>query len=104
MRVIDAFARALLEREAACDDGAFGGAQRIENGFFERGRPDVGSERLAVDGDVYTTSLFVDGDGDAVIGTSPGSDATPQEPDDCEESERRYRASAHESPPKLQGI
>ena len=66
MGMIDAFARALFEREAASDDGAFGGAEGIENRFFERGGPNVGSERLAVDGDVDAASLFVDGDGDAV--------------------------------------
>src|SRR5712691_9098904 len=66
MRMIDAFAGALLERKAASDDGAFGGAQRIENRFFERGGPDIGSEWLATDCDVDAACLFVDRDGDAV--------------------------------------
>src|SRR5258708_22202700 len=66
VRMIDALAGALLEREAASDDGAVGGAERIKNGFFKRGGPDVGSEGLAIDGDVDAASLFVDGDGDVV--------------------------------------
>src|SRR5260370_39488926 len=66
VRMIDALAGALIEREAASDDGAFGGAQWIENGFFQGGRPDGGSEWLAIDGDVDAVSLFVDGDGDGV--------------------------------------
>src|SRR5216683_7655056 len=66
VRMIDALAGVLLERKAASDDGAVGGAQRIENGFFKRGGPDIGSERLAIDGDVDAASLFVDGDGDVV--------------------------------------
>src|SRR6266850_411708 len=74
MRVIDAFAGALLERKAASDDGALGGTQRIQNGFFERGGPDVGSERLSIDGDVDATVLFVDGDSDAVAGMRVGED------------------------------
>src|SRR2546429_144812 len=45
MGVVDALAGALLERKAASDDGAFGGAQRIENGFFKRGGPDIGRDR-----------------------------------------------------------
>src|SRR5882724_12118014 len=66
VRVIDAFACALLEREAASDDSAFGGAQRIENGFFERRGPDVGGKGLAINGDVDAAGFFVDGDDDAV--------------------------------------
>src|SRR5260370_21409251 len=66
MRVIDALARALLEREAASDDGAFGGAQWIGNGLFKRGGPDIASEGLDINGDVDAASLFVDGDDDAV--------------------------------------
>ena len=34
VRVVDAFAGALLKRKAACDDGAFGRAERIEDRFF----------------------------------------------------------------------
>src|SRR5256885_13744333 len=65
-RSIYAFARALFEREAASDDGAFGGAEGVENRFFERGGPNIGGERLTVDGNVDAASLFVDGDGNAV--------------------------------------
>ena len=63
MGVIDAFAGALLERKAASDDGALGGAQRIEHGFFQGRRPDIGCEWLAIDGDVDAAGLFVDDDG-----------------------------------------
>jgi len=50
MGMIDALTGALLEREAARTDGAFGGAERIEDRFLERGGPNVGGEGLAVDG------------------------------------------------------
>ena len=66
MGMIYAFARALFEREAASDDGAFGGAEGVENRFFERGGPNIGGERLTVDGDIDAASLLVDGNGDAV--------------------------------------
>ena len=66
MGMIDAFAGALVEREAASDDGSFGGTERIEDWFLERGGPDVGSERLAVNGNVDPASLLVDGHGNAV--------------------------------------
>ena len=72
MGMIDAFAGALLEREAASDYGAFGGAEWIEDGFFERSGPDVRSERLAVDGDVDAAGLFVDVNGDSVGGAGAG--------------------------------
>src|SRR6266404_5634161 len=74
VRVIDAFAGALLERKAASNNRALGGSQGIENGFFERRGPNVGSERLSIDGDVDATVLFVDGDGDAVGGMRAGRD------------------------------
>ena len=48
MGMIDAFTGALLEWEAASDDGAFGRPERIEDGLFERGGPDVRGEGLAV--------------------------------------------------------
>src|SRR6266850_617959 len=66
MRMIDAFAGALFEGEATSDNGSFGAAQGIENGFFQRSGPDIGGEGLAVNGDIHTAGLFVDGDGDAV--------------------------------------
>ena len=50
--MIDALAGARLERKAARDDGAVGGAERIEHRLFELRGPDVRRERLAVDGDV----------------------------------------------------
>src|SRR5882672_5486172 len=72
MRMIDAFAGSLLEWKAASHDGALGGAQRIEDWLFERGRPDVRGEGLAVNGDIHAAGLFVDGDGDSVGGTRAG--------------------------------
>src|SRR5207245_744928 len=88
MGMIDAFAGALLKREAASNDGAFGGAERIENRFFERGRPDVGGEGLAIDGDVDAANLFVDGDGDAVGGTWASADKRHENRRDRDEHER----------------
>src|SRR5712692_7800563 len=74
MRMVNAFAGALLKRKAASDDGSLGSSQRIENGFFERGGPDVRGEGLAIDGDVDAAGLFVDGDGDAVGRMGAGGD------------------------------
>src|SRR5712692_2753145 len=74
MGMVNAFARALLKRIAASDDGSFGGSQWIENGFFEHGGPNVRGEGLAVDGDVDAAGLFVDGDGDAVGRMGAGGD------------------------------
>src|SRR6266849_2131869 len=74
VRVIDSLSGALLERKAASEDRALGGSQGIKNGFLECRGPDVGSERLSIDGDVDATVLFVDGDGDAVGGMRAGGD------------------------------
>jgi hypothetical protein len=88
MRMIDALAGTLLERKAASDDGAFGGAQWIENGFFERGGPDVGSERLPIYGDVDAAGLFVDDDVNAVGGMRAGGDERRQKRSRSHQEER----------------
>src|SRR5260370_30142126 len=64
--MMDMWGGELLERKAASHDGDFGGAQRIENRFFEGGGPDIGSEGLAINGDIDAAGLLVDGDSDAV--------------------------------------
>src|ERR1700730_18184936 len=89
MRMIDAFAGALLERKAASDDGAFGGAQRIENGFSQGGRPDVGSEGLAIDEDVDAASVLVCNDGDSFGWIWTCGDERSQKHNRREEKERR---------------
>jgi hypothetical protein len=50
--VVGALAGDLLEREAAGEDVAAGGAQRGEEGLLLVGPEDVGRERLAVDEDI----------------------------------------------------
>ena len=88
MGVIDAFAGALLEREAASDGGAFSRAERIEDGFFQRGGPNVGGERLAVDRNVDAASLLVDSNGDAVRRIRAGGHARREKHGYGDEDER----------------
>src|SRR5437870_4593322 len=72
MRMIDTFVRARLERIAASDDRAVGRAQRIKHGLRQPVGPDVGRERLAVDGNVDAAGFLVNGNGDAVTRMWPG--------------------------------
>ena len=69
-------------------DGALGGAQRIEHGFFLGRRPDIGCEWLAIDGDVDAAGLFVDDDGNAVGGMGAGGDERRQKRSHNDEDER----------------
>src|SRR6266852_2046449 len=59
VRMVDALAGARFEREAAGDDGVFGGAKRIEHGLGELFGPDVGGEGLSIDGNVDAALGFV---------------------------------------------
>src|SRR5712672_343719 len=88
MRMVYTFAGARFEREAASDDGAFGGAERVKDRFFKSGGPDVGGEGLAVNGDVHSASLFVDSDGDAIWRMGTGGDERRQKHRHCNEQER----------------
>jgi len=58
--VVGALAGDLLEREAAGEDVAAGGAQRGEEGLLLVGPEDVGRERLAIDKDIdlFLVGLF----------------------------------------------
>ena len=69
-------------------DGALGGAQRIEHGFFLGRRPDIGCEWLAIDGDVDAAGLFVDDDGNAVGGMGAGGDERRQKRSRSHQEER----------------
>src|SRR5260370_33985212 len=57
--MVDAFAGARCEREAAGDDGAFGGAKGIEDGLGELFGPDGGGEGVSIDGNVDAALGFV---------------------------------------------
>ena len=83
--MIDALALARIEREAARDERALRGPQRVEHRLLQRGRPDVGRERLAVDRDVDALRRLVDLDLDAAGGPGSGSGRRP----------RRRRISDH---------
>src|SRR5260370_17160060 len=65
VRMVDALARARFEREAAGDDGAFGGAKGIEDGLGELFGPDVSGEALAVDGNLDAAFPFVGASADS---------------------------------------
>src|SRR5580658_8113042 len=59
MRVIDAFARSLLEGITTSDNGSLGGPQWIENWFLQCARPNVRSESFAIDGDIHPALLLM---------------------------------------------
>jgi hypothetical protein len=65
--MVDTLARTRLEWKAAGDDGAFGGAERIENGLGEPFGPHIRGEGFSIDQDVDAAFSFIWDHANAVL-------------------------------------
>src|SRR5258707_12665977 len=72
MRMVCPFTRSRFERVSTRDNRAAGCAQRKQHRLFQRVRPDVGGEWLAIHEHVHAVGSFVGHDRDAWLGVKTG--------------------------------